>query len=173
MKKSILTIVFAALTMGAAAQSQDSTCVGAAGTPQASTDCAATCQSQDKNYTAPQFPGGQEALMKFLSKNVRYPQAAEAYGVEGIVVMQFFVNVDGKVSDISAHDCKIERFNTTKFSQQTEARQKELKLQFAKLFAKEGARVIRKMPKWQPGKLNDKVERVKLKLPIRFSIPDK
>ena len=69
--------------------------------------------------------------------------------------------------------CKIERFNTTKFSQETESRQKELKKQFALLFAKEGARVIRKMPKWTPGTLNGKAVRVKFDLRISFIDPNK
>ena len=87
--------------------------------------------------------------------------------------MTFVVGVDGSLSNISAHDCKIERFNTTKFSQETESRQKELKKQFAVLFAKEGARVIRKMPKWTPGTLNGKAVRIKFDLRISFIDPNK
>ena len=86
--------------------------------------------------------------------------------------MTFVVGVDGSLSNISAHDCKIERFNTTKFSQETESRQKELKKQFALLFAKEGARVIRKMPKWTPGTLNGKAVRIKFDLRISFIDPN-
>ena len=92
------------------------------------------------------------------------------------VAMQYsdlFVNEDGSLSDISAHDCKINRFNTTRFSQETESKQKEVKEQFAKLFAKEGYRLIKKMPKWTPGKLNGKVVRTKYNLPINFVNPHK
>ena len=95
--------------------------------------------------TFPKYPGGEKALMRFLEKNVQYPDAAQDYDVEGQVIMTFFVNEDGSLSDISAHDCKINRFNTTRFSQETESKQKELKQQFAKLFAKEGYRVIKKI----------------------------
>ena len=123
--------------------------------------------------TNPEFKGGQKALTIFLTKNLRYPDTAADYGVEGSVVMTFVVGVDGSLSNISAHDCKIERFNTTKFSQETESRQKELKKQFALLFAKEGARVIRKMPKWTPGTLNGKAVRVKFDLRISFIDPNK
>lgn len=151
-----------AMTMGAVAQSTDTTTVN---------------NKKEKLYSvpdvSPMFPGGKEALKKFLSKNVTYPKAAGAYGVEGSVVMTFFVNEDGSLSDISAKDCKLDRFNTTKFSQETVARQKELKEEFALIFAKEGARVIRKMPKWSPAKLNGKAVRVKCSQPIRFSIPGK
>lgn len=121
----------------------------------------------------PEFKGGQKALTKFLKKNLRYPDAAANYGVEGSVVMSFFVEKDGSLSDISAHGCKIDRFNTTKFSQETESRQEELKEQFALLFAKEGARIIRKMPKWSPGKLNGKAVRVKINQRINFVDPNK
>ena len=123
--------------------------------------------------TNPEFKGGQKALTIFLTKNLRYPDTAADYGVEGSVVMTFVVGVDGSLSNISAHDCKIERFNTTKFSQETESRQKELKKQFALLFAKEGARVIRKMPKWTPGTLNGKAVRIKFDLRISFIDPNK
>jgi protein TonB len=166
MKRTILLIMLAVLTMGVAAQSADST----------RTD---NDNSEMKSLVgellkqSPQFPGGKAELMKFLSKNVKYPELAAAYGVEGRVVMTFFVEKDGKISDISAHDCTIQRFNTTKFGQETEARQKELKEQFALLFAKEGARVIRKMPKWEPGRHNDERVRVKYNLPIQFLDPNK
>ncbi len=114
---------------------------------------------------APQFPGGQAALTSYLSKNLKYPDLASLYGVEGQVLMRFCVEVDGKISNITASKCQIERFNTTKFSQETEVRQKQLKEQFALLFAKEGARVIRKMPKWQPGTVDGK------KVPMYFVLP--
>ena len=162
MKRTILSIMLAALTMGATAQSSvknDTT-----GTKKTVSEIA---------KTSPQFPGGQKALKKFFEKNVQYPDAAQDYDVEGQVIMTFFVNEDGSLSDISAHDCKINRFNTTRFSQETESKQKELKEQFAKLFAKEGYRVIKKMPKWTPGKLNGKVVRTKYNLPINFVNPNK
>lgn len=158
--------MLAVLTLGVAAQNEGSTIVKNDNSEQKPSVSELLKQS-------PQFPGGKEKLMKFLSKNVKYPDLAAAYGVEGRVVMTFFVDEDGKISDISAHDCTIERFNTTKFSQETEARQKQLKEQFALLFAKEGARVIRKMPKWEPGRHNDERVRVKYNLPIQFLDPNK
>ena len=80
------------------------------------TDSAVTVPADRTN---PEFKGGQKALTIFLTKNLRYPDTAADYGVEGSVVMTFVVGVDGSLSNISAHDCKIERFNTTKFSQET------------------------------------------------------
>ena len=160
MKRTIFTIALSALSMSAMAQETEIACTDST-----------VFVSSDRQM--PEFKGGQEALKKFLAKNVRYPDAATAYGVEGSVVMTFIVGEDGTLSDISAHDCKIERFNTTKFSQETENRQNELKKQFALLFAKEGARAIRKMPKWTPGTLNGKPVRVRYNLRIRFIDPSK
>lgn len=165
-KRNILVVALVVLTMGATAQN-----VQTADTVGVVNDSAQT--TPVKGNTIAMFPGGQEKLMKFLSKHIEYPDAAKAYDVEGTVTMSFFVNEDGSLSDISAHDCKLDRFNTTKFSQETEVRQKQLKEQFAKLFAKEGARVIRKMPKWTPGKVNGKAARIKVQQRIKFSIPSK
>ena len=158
--------MLAALTMGATAQSADSVRV--------KNDTTGTKKTVGEiAKTLPQFPGGQKALKQFFEKNVRYPEAAQDYDVEGQVIMTFFVNEDGSLSDISAHDCKINRFNTTRFSQETESKQKELKEQFAKLFAKEAYRVIKKMPKWVPGKQNGKISRLRYNIRIDFINPYK
>ncbi len=161
MKRAFISIIFTALTMGATAQN----------TISIEKNDSATTISSHKIIAL--FPGGQKALTKFLDKNLQYPDAAGDYGVEGSVVMTFFVEKDGTLSEISANDCKIERFNTTKFSQETESKQKELKKQFALLFAKEGARVIRKMPKWTPGKINGENVRTKINQRITFIDPNK
>ena len=161
MKRAFISITFTALTIGATAQN----------TIRIEKNDSATTISSHKIIAS--FPGGQKALTKFLDKNLQYPDAAGDYGVEGSVVMTFFVEKDGTLSEISANDCKIERFNTTKFSQETESKQKELKKQFALLFAKEGARVIRKMPKWTPGKINGENVRTEINQRITFIDPNK
>lgn len=161
MKRAFIFIILAALTMGAVAQN----------TISIEKNDSATIISNHKITAS--FPGGQQALTKFLEKNLQYPDAAGDYGVEGSVIMTFFVEKDGSLSEISANDCKIDRFNTTKFSQETESKQQELKKQFALLFAKEGARVIRKMPKWMPGKVNGESVRTKINQRITFSDPNK
>ena len=166
MKRTILLSLLVALTMGAAAQRADTTRV--------END---TTQSEPYDWPVtiikPQFPGGDEALKKFLKKNVNYPEAAVEYGVEGRVIMSFIVDIDGSIQEVSAYNCQIERFNTSKFSQETESKQNELKKQFAKLFAKEAYRVIKKMPKWTPGSDNGQIKRMKIHQPIHFSLPDK
>ena len=157
--------MLAALTMGAIAQSADSI--------RGKNDATVTNIFYDEYENSPQFPGGKKALMQFLEKNIQYPDAAQDYDVEGQVIMTFFVNEDGSLSDISARDCRINRFNTTRFSQETESKQKELKEQFAKLFAKEGYRVVKKMPKWTPGKRNGIITRMKYNVRISFVNPYK
>jgi protein TonB len=172
MKKTIITMLMAAMTMGAAAQRADGGLTENAG--QCKSDTTETKSNNGPEASVlPQFPGGQEALMKFLKKKMKYPDLAEQYDVEGSIVMHFTVDADGSIKDISATDCKTDRFNTTKFSQETEARQKELKKQFALLFAKEGARVVRKMPKWIPASVNGIPVSVKYNLTIRFANPNK
>ena len=161
MKRTVLSIIISVLTMGALAQN----------TISIEKNDSLTIISSHKTIAS--FPGGQQALTKYLKKNVQYPDAAADYGVEGRVIMTFFVEKDGTLSEISAHDCKIERFNTTRFSQETESKQKELKKQFALLFAKEGARVIRKMPKWLPGKIDGESVRTKINQQITFIDPNK
>ena len=165
MKRVFISILLTAMTMGVAAQNVDSIRV--------KNDTTGTNVFYGEYENSPQFPGGKKALMQFLDKNVQYPDAAQNYDVEGQVIMTFFVNEDGSLSDISARDCKINRFNTTKFSQETESKQKELKEQFAKLFAKEAYRVIKKMPKWVPGKQNGKISRLRYNIRIDFINPYK
>ena len=163
MKKTIFTMLFAALTLVATAQSTDN-----------------TFEEKDRVYLPdslidqmPKFEGGMEALVNFIQKNLEYPDLAKQYGVEGRFVMTFVIDREGMPKDIAAKDCQIEQFNTTKFGQETESKQKELKEQFALLFAKEGARVIRMMPKWIPGKVKGKSVNVFYRLPISFRIPNK
>jgi len=48
----------------------------------------------------PTFPGGSEKLLKFISKNIIYPEKAKNEKIEGRVICKFIVNRDGSVSDI-------------------------------------------------------------------------
>lgn len=96
---------------------------------------------------APEFPGGQKALFKYLSENVKYPVMAQENGIQGKVVCQFVVNRDGSIVDIevvrSAGDPSLD---------------------------KEAVRVIKSMPKWKPGKQSGKTVRVKFTLPVNFRL---
>ena len=95
----------------------------------------------------PEFPGGQQALLKYLSENVQYPVIAQANGIQGRVVCQFVVNKDGSIVDVevvrSGGDPSLD---------------------------KEAIRVIKSMPKWTPGKQKGKPVRVKYTVPINFQL---
>ena len=94
----------------------------------------------------PEFPGGQDALNRYLVRNIKYPLLAQENGIQGRVVCQFVVNSDGSIVDISV------------------VRGVEESLD------KEAIRVIKSMPKWTPGRQGGKNVRVKYTLPIRFKL---
>ena len=94
-----------------------------------------------------EFPGGDKALMKFLSENVKYPIIAQENGIQGRVVCQFAISKDGDIIDVvvvrSGGDPSLD---------------------------KEAVRVIKSMPKWKPGKQHGKAVRTRYTLPVKFSL---
>ncbi len=95
---------------------------------------------------APQFPGGQSALFSWLAKNMRYPEAAQERGAQGRVIVKFVVEKDGSVT----HP-EIERGAD------------------AALDA-EAVRLVKKMPKWTPGRNNGIPVRSWYTLPVTFKM---
>ncbi len=95
----------------------------------------------------PEFPGGQQALFKYLSENVKYPVIAQENGIQGRVICQFVVNKDGKIVDVevvrSGGDPSLD---------------------------KEAVRVIKSMPNWKPGQQRGKAVRVKYTVPVNFRL---
>lgn len=94
----------------------------------------------------PEFPGGAVEMMKFLSENVKYPEAAMKAGTQGRVLATFIVEADGTVTNIKV---------VKKVSDEIDA---------------EAVRVIKAMPKWKPGMQNGKVVRVKYTIPVSFRL---
>ena len=94
----------------------------------------------------PEFPGGPEALNRFLARNIKYPLLAQENGIQGRVVCQYVVNTDGSIVDIQV------------------VRGVEESLD------KEAVRVIKSMPKWTPGRQGGKNVRVKCTQVIRFKL---
>jgi protein TonB len=94
----------------------------------------------------PDFPGGQAALMSYLSKNIKYPTIAQENGTQGRVIVQFVVNKDGSIVDAKV------------------ARSVDPYLD------KEALRVINSMPKWKPGMQRNKPVRVKYTVPVMFRL---
>jgi len=94
----------------------------------------------------PVFPGGENALLKWLSENVKYPVVAAENGVEGLVACSFVINTDGSICDVQV------------------IRSKD------PLLDKEAVRVLELMPKWNPGIQQGKYVRVKYTVPVRFRL---
>lgn len=111
-----------------------------------------------------EFPGGNAALMQFLAKNIRYPQAALENGVQGRVIMQFIVNADGSCSDF-----KVIR-NTAAASSENPVGAAKLTKARARL-EKEALRVLRAMPYWKPAKHQGKAVPMQYTLPVVFRLP--
>ena len=96
----------------------------------------------------PAFPGGEDKLIEFVSKNVEYPQEAKEKGVQGRVFVGFVVEKDGSVGNVTllrgiGHGCD-----------------------------EEAVRVVKMLPKWKPGRHNGEIVRVSYQIPIFFKLED-
>ncbi|MES2656541.1 MAG: energy transducer TonB [Bacteroidota bacterium] len=96
----------------------------------------------------PQYPGGEEAMYKFLNENIKYPAEERKNGITGKVIARFVISDAGDVTNITILSKTPEAFN------------------------KEVIRVLQLMPKWKPGSQNGKPVQVYYKIPIAFSMPD-
>lgn len=120
---------------------------------------------------APQYPGGISELMKFLSYNIKYPVEAEHYGVEGRVLVNFFVETDGTVSDIKVVNADLKnRLSDKKFSKYSEQDKFAMREKGEGQLKEEALRVVRKMPNWDPAMRRGEKARVKYTLPISFRL---
>lgn len=95
----------------------------------------------------PQFKGGESAMMEFIAKNVKYPQAAIDATLQGKTIVGFVVRKDGTVSDVHIK-----------------------KSSGHAVLDKEAMRVVKTMPAWKPGKQKGKLVNVKCNVPINFRI---
>ncbi len=94
----------------------------------------------------PSYPGGNGALMQYLSSHIKYPVIAEENGIQGRVICTFVVERDGSITDVRI------------------AKSVDPSLD------KEAMRVVSSMPKWIPGKQNGSAVRVKYTLPVTFRL---
>jgi TonB family protein len=98
----------------------------------------------------PEYPGGMDALVAFLVKNIQYPEKAKKDTVTGVVYVNFIVETDGAISHV-----KVTRGIGSGCDE-------------------EAVRVVSMMPKWKPGSEKDgKPVRVAFALPIKFSLDGK
>ena len=120
---------------------------------------------------APQYPGGVKALVKFLSDNTRYPVEAEHYGVEGRVMVNFFVETGGTVSDVKVAKTEFKnRLSDKKFSKYSEIDKYAMREQGEGQLKEEALRVVKKISNWEPGMRRGKAVRVKYSLPVTFRL---
>ncbi len=94
----------------------------------------------------PEFPGGQAALLSYLSKNMRYPSIAQEMNIQGRVIVRFVVDRDGSITDpevLRSVDPHLDR---------------------------EALRVISSMPKWSPGYQRGTKVRVRYTVPVTFKL---
>jgi protein TonB len=94
----------------------------------------------------PEFPGGQSAMYKFLGDNIKYPAAAQRANVSGRVFVKFVVEKDGSIGNV-------EVLKGIGFGCDEEA-----------------IRVIKSMPKWNPGRQNGKNVRVFYNMPVVYKL---
>lgn len=94
----------------------------------------------------PEFPGGNSALMEWLSKNINYPRTAQENGIQGRVITNFIIEKDGSISDV-----RITRGVDTSLDE-------------------EAIRVVKSMPHWNPGVHNGEMVRVRYTLPIVYRL---
>ncbi|GAB3170292.1 M56 family metallopeptidase [Telluribacter humicola] len=122
----------------------------------AATDKSSTEANSEVNgpiYTVveehPKFPGGLEAMYKFLGENIKYPEAAVKANVQGKVFLAFVVSTEGEIKNIQV-------LKGLGYGADAEA-----------------VRVVSQMPRWIPGKQSGQPVNVKYNLPINFQLEDK
>ena len=94
----------------------------------------------------PTFPGGEAEMMKYIQKNVSYPQMEKEGQIQGTCYVTFVVEKDGNITDV-----KVLRG-----------------VSGGPGCDKEAMRVVKSMPNWKPGKQNGREVRVQFNLPIKF-----
>ena len=92
----------------------------------------------------PEFPGGNDALVAFLSREIQYPEIALSNGITGTVLVVFVVEKDGSVSNA------------------------KVKVPLFPECDKEAVRVVMAMPKWKPGEKDGHKVRCFFQVPITF-----
>ena len=130
---TILTIALAAICSMGYAQNKGTDTDKSAITPKTADAAENAAKNEDDEVyfivpKMPEFPGGDSALRRFITENLRYPEEAKANGMSGKVFVQFVINQEGDVENV-----KVVRG-------------------VDKAFDKEAIRVVESMPKWEPAK---------------------
>ena len=96
----------------------------------------------------PKFPGGENAMFKYISDNIVYPKSAQKSGIAGTVYIFFIIDKKGNVTSTEVR-------RGVKGGEELNA---------------EALRVIKEMPQWEPGYQNGKPVSVQLTVPIKFTL---
>ena len=96
--------------------------------------------------TAPQYPGGEDSLARYLIRNLKYPRVAAENGIQGMTVLKFVIERDGAISNVN------------------------LVRDIGGGCGQEAKRLVEAMPKWTPGLKNGKSVRVQYQIPVRFKL---
>ena len=113
-----------------------------------STDATTSKDKEDalKTHKQPSFPGGSDALKKYLSENLRYPEDAQKAGIQGNVTICFIVEEDGSISCL------------------------EIEKPLHPSLNEEALRIVKEMPRWEPGMKKGKPVSIRYHLPIMFKL---
>lgn len=103
-----------------------------------------SAQTTADKIVEPQFPGGRKELLKYMEKNMVYPEEMRRLRKSGEVVVEFFVERSGVISGV----------NVVK--------------SLTKEFDDEAIRLTRYMPRWVPGTKNGSPVRYRMTMPINF-----
>lgn len=106
------------------------------------------------------FPGGDSEIFKFLSENVRYPKLCHEFGVQGSVIVRFIVEKDGSITHIEkvrGVEKTLSEAEVMSYKQEHPDSPEQLKAgqDLGDLLFEEAKRVLKLMPKWEPGKDED------------------
>ena len=153
MKRTAFTALFAIAAMvfslPGTAQEKKSQTKGETG----KNDVILICEDVDKEMifvdceTQPEFPGGPHSLSYYLKNELHYPKKCRRERIEGRTLVRFTVERNGKVTEAEI-----------------------LKSSGSKQLDKEALKVIKNMPRWQPGMQGDTAVRVKFVMPVKFEL---
>ncbi|MBK7762182.1 MAG: TonB family protein [Bacteroidetes bacterium] len=96
----------------------------------------------------PEYPGGEEALISFLTTHVKYPKKARRKSIEGRVLLYFEINTDGRLRNASVEHS------------------------VDPLLDAEAFRVLKSMPAWKPGMIDNLPAVLSFRLPVKFQLED-
>lgn len=99
-----------------------------------------------KSHIQPEYKGGMTSFYRYLGQTIRYPANCQRMGIQGVVILKFFVEKDGKLSNITIVNYVNEEL------------------------AAEAVRVLKASPNWNPGVMRGRKVRVAYNVPISFSL---